>query len=56
MRGVVKLSLLCTQGEQKVSIEAFVVDDIDSISNVHVETIKKQYAHLKSVFLRCNQA
>ena len=51
MRHVVKLSLLGTQGEKKGSIEAFVVDDIANISNVHVETIKKQYAHLKTVYV-----
>ena len=50
MRDVVELSLLGPQGEKKVSIEAFVVDDIATISNVHVEIVKKQYVHLKNVY------
>ena len=50
MRDVIELSLLGPQGEKKVSIEAFVVEDIATISNVHVEIVKKQYAHLKNVY------
>ena len=49
-RDVVELSLLGPQGEKKVSIEAFVVDDIATISNVHVAIVKKQYVHLKNVY------
>ena len=50
MREVVQFSLGSMQGEKKVKIEAFVVNDIASIPNVHVERVKKKYPHLVNVY------
>ena len=33
-----------------VKVEAFVVDEISTIHNIHVERIKKDYAHLCNVY------
>ena len=49
-RDVVKLSLSPLNGGKKVFIEVFVVKDISSIPNVHVESVKLNYEHLKHVW------
>ena len=51
MRDVVELSLKDLKGmEKEVKIEAFVIDSIADISNIHIEDIKQQYPYLKDLF------
>ena len=49
-RDVVELSLSPLNGGKNVFIEAFVVKDISSIPNIHVESVKHDYEHLKHVW------
>ena len=49
-RDIVKLSLSPLNGGKKVFIEVFVVKDISSIPNVHVESVKLNYERLKHVW------
>eukprot|EP00794_Sanderia_malayensis_P017243 gene17243-biopygen14837 len=49
-RDVVNLSLGGVRGKKNVSIEAYVVDDISSIQNIHVEHVKKNYEYLSHVY------
>lgn len=49
-RDIVKLSLSPVNGGKKVFIEAFFVKDISSIPNVHIESIKFNYEHLKHIW------
>ena len=51
MREVVELSLKDLNGMGKeVRIEAFVVDTIADIANIHIEVIKEQYPYLKDLY------
>ena len=50
MRDVIQFSLGPLHGKKKVRIEAFVVQDIADIPNIHVECIKKDYPHLTNIF------
>ena len=50
MRDVVEFSLGPMRGEKKVKIQAFVVNNIASIPNIHVERVKKNYPHLMNVY------
>ena len=45
MRDVVEISLSSSQGEIGIVIEAFVVNDVSDIPNVHVQTVKKKISH-----------
>ena len=49
-RDVVELLLSPLNGGKNVFIEAFVVKDISSIPNIHVESVKHDYEHLKHVW------
>ena len=49
MRDVVEISLSSSQGENGIVIEAFVVNDISDIPNVHLETVKKKFCHLANL-------
>ena len=33
-----------------MSLEAYIVDNVSSIQNNHVELVKKNYAHLKNIW------
>ena len=50
-RAVYELSLepLSDSGKS-VRVEAFLVDDICTISNIHVEQVKRNYKHLRSIY------
>ena len=50
MRDVVKFSLSALNDVSGVTIEAFVVKDISSIPNVHVERVKRDFLHLNNVW------
>eukprot|EP00794_Sanderia_malayensis_P012361 gene12361-biopygen9857 len=50
MRDVIKMSLSGKEGKKNVEIEAYVVKDISSIPNIHIETVKKDFAHLNKVW------
>ncbi len=50
LRDVVCLSLGSSGGERNVRIEAFIVDDIANIPNVHVEVVKHKFSLLKIYF------
>ena len=50
MRDVIQFSLGPLHGKKEVRIEAFVVQDIADIPNIHVECIKKDYPHLTNIF------
>ena len=47
MRDVIQFSL---HGKKKVRIEAFVLQDIADIPNIHVDCIKRDYPHLTNIF------
>ena len=49
-REVVEISLGPLNGSNHVKIEAFVVNDIASIPNIHVEVVKETFLHLTSVW------
>ena len=50
MRDVVEISLSSSQGKNGIVIEAFVVNDISDIPNVHVEIVKKKFSHLANLW------
>eukprot|EP00794_Sanderia_malayensis_P016165 gene16165-biopygen13734 len=50
MRDVVRISLGPSQGGESVSVEAFVVKDIASIPNIHIEVVKSNYSHLSKLW------
>ena len=50
MRDIVEFSLVPLQGGKPVRLECFVVDEIASIPNEHVELIKGNYHHLHKIF------
>ena len=50
IRDVVEISLSALNDEKSVKIEAFVVKDISTIPNVHVERVKKDFLHLTNVW------
>ena len=49
IRDVVEISLGALNDKKSVKIEAFVVKDISTIPNVHVERVKKNFLHLTNV-------
>ena len=49
-REVVEISLGPLNGSNHVKIEAFVVNDIASIPNIHVEVVKETFLHLTNVW------
>ena len=50
MRDVVESSLSALNDRSGVKIEAFVVKDISSIPNVHIDRVKKNFLHLSNVW------
>ena len=50
VRDVVELSLNNINGVKSIQIEAFVVDNISTISNVHAEIVKKGFPHLIDIW------
>ena len=48
-RDMVELTLGGINGGRSVSIEAYIVDDISSIQNIHPDLVKRDYAHLKNI-------
>ena len=50
-RDVVEFDLVPLKGEKKkVKVSCFVVDNITSIANIHVEHVKKLYPHLQMIY------
>ena len=49
-RDVVELTLGGVDGGRSVSIEAYIVDGISSIQNIHVELVRKDYAYLWNIW------
>ena len=49
-RDVVKISLSGKEGKKNVEIEAYVVNDISSIPNIHVEEVREDFRHLRKVW------
>ena len=45
----VKLTSLIEKGKN-VSVEAYVVEEISTIANIHVEKVKKNYKHLSNIY------
>ena len=50
MRDVVEFCLLPLMGEKRVKVSCYVVDNITSIANIHVEKVKKLYPHLHMIY------
>ena len=50
MREICELSLSSVGGGSNTVIEAFVVSDISTIANEHIEIVKQNYCHLSDVF------
>ena len=51
MSDIAELSLTDLRRIEKgVKIEAFVIDNIAEISNLHIEIVKKQYLYLKDLY------
>ena len=50
MRDIVEFSLVPLHGGKPVKLECFVVDEIASIPNEHVELIKGNYHHLHKIY------
>lgn len=50
MREVVEFSLGPLSGRSSVKIEAFVVEDISCIPNIHPEIVKNDYDHLRNIW------
>ena len=50
MRDVVEFYLLPLMGEKRVKVSCYVVDNITSIANIHVEKVKKLYPHLHMIY------
>ena len=49
-REVVELKLESTNGNKVISLEAFVVPEICSVQNSHVELTRTEYPHLKNIW------
>ena len=49
-REVVELKLESTNGNKVISLEAFVVPEICSVQNSHVELARREYLHLKNIW------
>ena len=49
-REVVELKLESTNGNKVISLEAFVVPEICSVQNSHVELARREYPHLKNIW------
>ena len=47
---VVEFSFCSLRGGKRVQIQCFVVDDIASISNIHVGQIRQHYPHLHMIY------
>ena len=50
MRDVVEFCLLPLMGGKRVKVSCYVVDNITSIANIHVEKVKKLYPHLHMIY------
>ena len=50
VRDVVEFYLVPLWGGKKVKVSCFVVNDITSIANIHVEEVKKLYPHLRMIY------
>ena len=50
MKDVVEFYLLPLMGEKRVKVSCYVVDNITSIANIHVEKVKKLYPHLHMIY------
>ena len=49
-REVVELKLESTNGNKVISLEAFVVPEICSVQNSHVELVRREYPHHKNIW------
>ena len=47
---MVELKLESTNGNKVISLEAFVVPEICSVQNSHVELAHREYLHLKNIW------
>ena len=45
-----EFSLCSLKGGKRVQIQCFVVDDIASISNIHVGQVRQRYPHLHMIY------
>ena len=50
LRDVVEVKVSPTDGQKVIPIEAYVVPEISSIQNIHVELAKGEYLHLKGLW------
>ena len=50
LRDVVEVKVSTTDGQKVIPIEAYVVPEISSIQNSHVELEKGEYPHLKGLW------
>lgn len=50
LRDVAEVEIRSVQGDKVASIEVFIVPQISTIHNYHVEVAKKQYSHLKGLW------
>ena len=50
MREVVELELMSVDGKNKVTVEAYVADEITDVNNEHIEIVKKDYPHLSCIW------
>ena len=50
MRDVFELPLVSLNGGKSITVEAFLVNEISTIANEHVEVVKKQFPHLSDIF------
>ena len=51
MRDVVLVDLIPVSGGRNLTLEAYVVPEILRISNKHVEVVKKDFSHLRDLWL-----
>ena len=47
---MVEICLVPINGEEKVTLQCYVVDEICSISNVHPEVVRDTYPHLNNIW------
>ena len=49
LRSIYEIPLLPLQGGRKVSVEAFLIEEISNIRNEHIEKVTKHYPHLQNL-------
>ena len=49
-RDVFEVGLVPVDGKKKVTLQCYVIDEISSIVNAHLEIVKKTYPHLNNIW------